>query len=129
MLSRIDDVVDWAETGVKALARDETLLTSDSALARWARAYAADVTPGYDHGSAFDRIEIQGGEFDRYQVIKILRGGYEAARAAGPQTARRFLDAKFIWHEPDNERIEAVSAFTYYGTSLRVLGTPVRPID
>lgn len=88
-----------------------------------------DIAPSYDHGAAFDRIEIQGGEFNRYQVIKILRRGYEAARAAGPQTAARFLDANFIWYEPNNGRIEAVSAFTYYGTSLWVLGTPVRTID
>lgn len=116
LLSRIDDIVEWAETGVEALARDEGLLTSDSALARWARTYAVDVTPSYDRGTEFDRIEIQGGEFDRYQVIKILRRGYEAARAAGPQAAARFIDANFVWYEPDNGRVEEVSAFTYYGT-------------
>lgn len=114
---------------MRVLLRVLLLLTSGSALARWARTYAVDIAPSYDRGAEFDQIEIQGGEFDRYQVIKILRRRYEAARAAGSQTAVRFLDANFVWYEPNTGHVEAVSAFTYYGTSLRVLGTPVRIID
>lgn len=119
LLDRVDDVIEWVENGVESLAADDGLLAEDSALARWARCYGAEVMESYGG----DEIELHGGEFDDYQVRKILRNGYDAARAAGARTAERFIEASFAWYSPDRGRCQSDGAVTgRYGSWVRRIG-------
>lgn len=74
-----------------------------------------------------DEIEIHGGEFDRYEMSKILRNGHRAACAVGSKTAARFTDATFAWFDTTGDRVVRESAFVYHGTALKELGWKVWP--
>jgi hypothetical protein len=125
LLDRVDDVIEWVETGVEALATDDGLLAEDSALARWARLYGVEVTETYEGAE----IELHGGEFDEYQVRQILRNGYDAARAAGARTAERFIEATFAWYDPNKGRRRSDGAVTVSADgTIRFLGAPDRTL-
>lgn len=125
LLDRVDDVIEWVENGVESLVAEDGLLAEDSALARWARCYGVEVTESCDG----DEIELHGGEFDDYQVRKILRNGYDAARAVGVRTAERFIAATFAWHDPErgHRRSDGAVTVSVDGT-IRFLGAPDRTL-
>lgn len=114
------DMVDRSMSEV--IANLDAIEEADNPFARWLQTYGI---------TAEDRerfaIEVQSGEFDKYQIQKMLRRGLEAARETGSTLAANFLDAEVTWYNSETGR-RTDEPFTIVGPAVRVFGNPLATV-
>jgi len=115
LLDGLEDVAEWVEEGIDALASGHGQITEDSPLANWARNHRARIQEQYDG------LEIEvAGDRDLVELRRVLRAGLEAARATGSKAARDFADAQITFKIDGDRRTQ--KAFSRIGSGLKILG-------
>jgi hypothetical protein len=113
----LEDALEWVEQGIKHIQDSERLIGEDTAFASWARRYGASVLEKEDS----IEIEFQAGKYSKYELQKILRRGYKAARRMGSQTAHKLMRATIRYRNQDDNELQR-RCFIPKGTSISVLG-------
>jgi len=113
----LEDALEWVEQGIKHIQDSERLIGEDTAFASWARRYGASVLEKEDS----IEIEFQAGKYSKYELQKILRRGYKAARRMGSQTAHKLMRATIRYRDQDDNELQR-RCFIPQGTSISVLG-------
>lgn len=113
----LEDSLKWVEQGIEHIHNSEQLIGEDSAFASWARRYGASILEKEDSVE----IEFQAGKYSKYEMQKILRRGYKAARRMGSQTANKLMKATIRYRDLDGDELQR-RCFIPQGTSISVLG-------
>jgi len=115
LLDGLEDLSEWVEQGIEAIASGHGEISKDSALATWARNHRARIEENYD---GLD-IEIAG-DRDLVEIRNVLRAGLEAARRTGSKTASDFVDSEITFKVDGDRRTQ--KAFSRIGSGLKILG-------
>jgi hypothetical protein len=119
VLSTVKKAASRAVDNFSQLASGDDALDSESTLAKWARTYHAIVD------DTLQGLEIElTGEYDLHQILQVLRNGYEAARRTGRNTSDAFIEARFVWHDENGERVEQRPFLADHG-SVRLFGSKI----
>lgn len=115
LLDGLEDVAEWVEDGIDAIANGHNEIGKDSPLATWARNHRARIS------DTFDGLEVElAGSRDMVEIRRVLRAGLHAARATGSKTAGEFVDAT-VTYKTDGDR-HVGRAFTRVAGKVKVLG-------
>ena len=117
LLEHLEDALEWVEHGIEHIHSSEQLIGEESAFASWARQYGASVLEKEDS----IEIEFQVGRYSKYELQKILRRGYKAARRMGSQTATKLMKATVRFQNRDGNQRQR-RCFIPQGTSISVFG-------
>ncbi|AQL41669.1 hypothetical protein BV210_02590 [Halorientalis sp. IM1011] len=116
----LEDAADWVDRGIEHVQDSEKVIAGDSPLASWARRYGASISEGRE---ALD-VDFQAGVYSKYEIQKILRAGYSAARQTGSVAADKMLKATVRYQDRDDGEFRG-RAFAIQGNSISVLGANV----
>jgi len=116
----LEDAADWVDRGIDHIHESEKVIAGDSPLASWARRYGASLTEGRD---SLD-VDFQAGVYSKYEIQKILRAGYSAARQTGPNAADKMLKAVIHYRDRDDGDFDG-RAFAIQGNSISVVGANI----
>lgn len=116
----IDTFLDRSKGSIQKLTSRTELVDENSVLGRWARRYAVSVD---DTDPAALEIAINLGKLTEYQLVKIVRAGYDASKAVGSTAAHRFRNAQIRYTTETGE--ERTAGFGRYGHQYRFHGYPL----
>lgn len=122
LFSLVENAAEFVDRSLEDAIRDLELLTeADSPFARWMQTYGINA----DDDREELRIDVNAGEFDKYEIMKILRRGLEAARGTGPRLASMLLDAEVRWKE-SGSGFRTDRPFKMETGVVKIFGSPVR---
>lgn len=124
VFASIETVLEQAKNTVPRLTGRDEIVSKDSPLGKWARRYAVTVDDAADFEPVSIEIAINLGELSRYQIIKIVRSGYQAAQESGRKAAERFRNARISYTDDEGEDQSAL--IHHYGHDPRILGSSIR---
>lgn len=115
---------------IRKLASQRTPIDEESPLARWASRYGASVDNHSPDSRHYDyrypdalEIEINLGELTEWELIQIVRAGYQAAKQAGAFVVTKYVNSVITW--TDTNGTKRTTAFGKFGPEYRILGAPI----
>ncbi len=123
LFSSVERAVKYVDRSLNDVVGEmDVLKTEDTPFARWMRKYGVTSDETRDGLE----LEINAGEFSKYDVQKILRQGLDAARSTGSHVVDALLASEVTWYSVEEGRRSEISPFTFAGGVVRILGAPIR---
>ena len=116
VFAALENVTEWVENGIDAIAEGNDEIADDSPLMKWARCHGAVLD---EHYNGFE-VELTG-SYSKYELRRILRSGLKAARDTGSSVAARFTDSSFAFRLDGSRRTDQ-TPFTSLGGDVMILG-------
>jgi len=122
ILKNVRETAEWASRSIRDLAGERDLLEDgDGPFAQWMERHGVRLVEQHPE------LHFEFGRaLSKYEVVQLLRAGYEAVRGSGVETSR-FLDSRVSWRTPDGESNQRRSAFdSRFGKQTVLGGFPLR---
>ncbi|SDM50203.1 hypothetical protein SAMN04487949_1876 [Halogranum gelatinilyticum] len=126
LLSTFESATSWVNNQVRSLVERDNRDLAETALGQWARKNMTTVSQSAD--GLLVKVH-DGRPLDRFELTKLLREGYEAARSEGFQTALEFVEkSTVVWSDYEGNRHESSGIIRTSNAWVSVNGQHVAPL-